>query len=90
MSACSLLACRAHSRLENRIMRRLLLVLLVLASYLAGFVSGGRPALMAQRTSSRFVNVGTDGPFRIWKDTQTGQCFIVTSPGAAMLTISSC
>jgi hypothetical protein len=69
----------------------LVLVLLVLA-YLTGFLTAGAiPTATAQRQqASRFVSMGNDGPFRLWKDTRTGQCFIVSTPYFALLSVGPC
>jgi hypothetical protein len=67
------------------------MALLVALGYLGGVLSRDWvPILFAQPPSTRFVNVGSDGPFRIWKDTRTDQCFIVTTPYFAMLSVGSC
>jgi hypothetical protein len=60
-------------------------------AYLAGlFTPRSAPVVNAQTSSTRFVNVGADGPFRLWKDTRTDQCFIVTTPYFAMLSVGPC
>lgn len=70
---------------------KLLVCLLVLTAFLAGFFTAGMmPEVTAQEPSSRFAYIRDDGPFRMWKDTQTDQCFIVTTPYFAMLTVGSC
>lgn len=70
--------------------RLLVLALMTLAYILGTLTAGSFPAVQSQSTSSRFVHVGTDGPFRIWKDTRTNQCFIVTTPYYAMLSVGAC
>lgn len=70
---------------------KLLVLILIVIAYVAGVLTGSSiPALDAQQRPSRFVNVGTDGPFRIWRDTRTDQCFIVTTPYFAMLSVGPC
>jgi hypothetical protein len=67
------------------------LVLVALLGYLAGAVtSSALPVVHAQKKSGRFVNIGEDGPFRLWRDTKTDQCFIVTTPYYAMLSVGPC
>ena len=73
-------------------LRKLLIGLMVAIAYLAGVVTNEFVISTAsgQQRSSRFVNIGADGPFRIWRDIQTDQCFIVTSPYFAMLSVGPC
>ena len=71
---------------------RLLVSICILTAYLAGCLTSQAitSRVEAQQKPSRFVNVGSDGPFRMWKDTQTDQCFIVTTPYFAMLSVGAC
>jgi hypothetical protein len=72
--------------------KRLLAAVLLVAAYAAGIGTGSlMPSALAQaRPGTRFVNVGEDGPFRVWRDTKTNQCFIVTTPYFAMLAVGPC
>jgi len=66
-------------------------LLFVGLAYLAGLVSQPwAPRVSAHQPASRFVNMGNDGPFRMWKDTRTDQCFIVTTPSYSMLAVGAC
>lgn len=70
---------------------KILIGTLVVLAYLAGlFTTVSTPTLSAQRQPSRFVKVGDDGPFVMWRDTRTDQCFIVTTPYFAMLSVGQC
>ena len=71
---------------------KLLVSVFIVMAYLAGLFTSHTviPRVDAQQKPSRFVNVGADGPFRIWRDTRTDQCFIVTTPYFAMLSVGPC
>ena len=53
---------------------KLLVSVFIVMAYLAGLFTSHTviPRVDAQQKPSRFVNVGADGPFRIWRDTRTG------------------
>lgn len=64
---------------------------LIVGAYIAGVLTADfLPRLQAQQQSSRFVSLGTDGPFRVWQDTRTDRCFIVTTPYFAMMSVGPC
>jgi len=69
---------------------RLVAGFVIVLAYVAGVLSAGAISGTQAQAPSRFVHIGTDGPFRVWRDTKTDQCFIVTTPYFAMLSVGPC